>query len=75
MRPAASRITATAIQGFYRRLSEDPAKPEVWDKENVSRILEAWGDTPGPEALALRSVRRDKRLAALKAHKRSQSDT
>ena len=29
--------------GFYRRLSADPAKPEVWDEENVSRILERLG--------------------------------
>jgi 3-hydroxyacyl-CoA dehydrogenase len=61
--------------GFYRRLSQDPAKPHVWDEENVSRILDAWGDAPGPEELARRSARRDKRLAALKAHKQSQSDT
>ncbi|QRM33955.1 3-hydroxyacyl-CoA dehydrogenase [Microvirga sp. VF16] len=60
--------------GFYRRLSEDPAKPDVWDKENVSRILEAWGQTPEPDALARRSAWRDKRLAALKAHKHSQPD-
>ena len=61
--------------GFYRRLSQDPAQPHVWDEENVSRILEAWGDAPGPEELARRSARRDRRLAALKAHKQSQSDT
>ncbi|KLK94531.1 3-hydroxyacyl-CoA dehydrogenase [Microvirga vignae] len=60
--------------GFYRRLSEDPAKPHVWDKENVSRILQAWGEAPGPDVLARRSAWRDKRLAALKAHKQSQSD-
>ena len=61
--------------GFYRRLSQDPAKPHVWDTENVSRILDAWGDAPGPDELARRSARRDRRLAALKAHKQSQSDT
>ena len=33
--------------GFYRRLSADPAKPDVWDEENVSRILDAWGAMPG----------------------------
>ena len=60
--------------GFYRRLSENPAKPEVWDRANVSRILEAWGEAPGSDALARRSVWRDKRLAALKAHKQSQPD-
>jgi L-gulonate 3-dehydrogenase len=60
--------------GFYRRLSADPAKPEVWDEENVSRILEAWGGSPDASALARRSAWRDKRLAALKAHKNSQPD-
>src|SRR5215218_7330596 len=29
--------------GFYRSLSADSAKPDVWDEENVSRILDAWG--------------------------------
>jgi len=48
---------------------QDPAQPHVWDEENVSRILEAWGDAPGPDELARRSARRDKRLAALKARK------
>jgi 3-hydroxyacyl-CoA dehydrogenase len=61
--------------GFYRRLSEDPAKPQVWDRENVSRILEAWGEAPTPDDLARRSAWRDRRLAALKAHKQSQPET
>jgi 3-hydroxyacyl-CoA dehydrogenase len=60
--------------GFYRSLSADPAKPEVWDEDNVSRILDAWGGTPSAEMLARRSAWRDKRLAALKAHKKSQSE-
>jgi L-gulonate 3-dehydrogenase len=60
--------------GFYRSLSEDPAKPDVWDKDNVSRILEAWGGTPSSETLAHRSAWRDKRLAALRAHKNSQPE-
>jgi 3-hydroxyacyl-CoA dehydrogenase len=59
--------------GFYRRLSADPATPQVWDTENVGRILEAWGEPPGPEALARRSAWRDSRLAALRAHKKSQT--
>jgi L-gulonate 3-dehydrogenase len=59
--------------GFYRRLTADPALPEVWDGENVSRILDAWGEAPGPDALARRSAWRDSRLAALKAHKKLQT--
>ena len=60
--------------GFYRSLSADPAKPDVWDEENVSRILDAWGAMPGADTLAHRSAWRDKRLAALKAHKQSQPE-
>ncbi|PVE20733.1 3-hydroxyacyl-CoA dehydrogenase [Microvirga sp. KLBC 81] len=61
--------------GFYRRLTEDPAKPQVWDKENVSRILDAWGEAPTPDELARRSAWRDRRLTALKAHKQSQPES
>jgi 3-hydroxyacyl-CoA dehydrogenase len=60
--------------GFYRSLSADPAKPEVWNEDNVGRILEAWGGTPSADTLAYRSIWRDKRLAALKAHKKSQPE-
>src|SRR3954447_19075397 len=60
--------------GFYRRLSEDPPAPEVWDGPNVERILSAWGGTPSSDALARKSAGRDARLAGLKAHKRGQRD-
>jgi L-gulonate 3-dehydrogenase len=60
--------------GFYRRLAADPAGPQIWDKENIDRILGAWGGTPDADVLARRSSWRDKRLAALIAHKRSQPD-
>jgi L-gulonate 3-dehydrogenase len=60
--------------GFYRRLASEPPPPEVWDAGTVNRILEAWGEGPEGEAIARRSAWRDRRLAALKAHKRSQSD-
>ena len=59
--------------GFYRRVSENPPSPTVWDAENVSRILAGWGDTPGPDELARKTAARDRRLAALKAHKRTQT--
>jgi 3-hydroxyacyl-CoA dehydrogenase len=60
--------------GFYRRLTADPAKPEVWDAENVARVVAAWPHEPSPERLAALSARRDRRLAALRAHKASQAD-
>jgi L-gulonate 3-dehydrogenase len=60
--------------GFYRRLSTEPPKPEVWDQANAERILKAWGATPDAGTLARRTAWRDRRLAALRAHKRSQPD-
>jgi L-gulonate 3-dehydrogenase len=60
--------------GFYRRLAADPAGPEVWDAPNVERVLAAWGRTATPEEVSAGGRRRDRRLAALGAHKRAQSD-
>ena len=60
--------------GFYRRLASEPPPPEVWDAGTVNRVLDAWGEGPDGETIARRSAWRDRRLAALKAHKRSQSD-
>jgi 3-hydroxyacyl-CoA dehydrogenase len=58
---------------FYRRLSADAAKPEVWDDTNVARVLNAWGEPPDPRAVSAKSAWRDQRLAALRAHKAGQS--
>ena len=61
--------------GFFRRLAGEPAGPEVWDASNVERVLAAWGDEPGPDEVASRSLWRNARLAALQAHKRAQPDS
>ena len=58
--------------GFYRRLAEAPPAPAVYDAENVARIVAEWGGTPDGHALASMTARRDRRLAALAAHKRQQ---
>lgn len=60
--------------GFYRRLAADPAKPEVWDGPTVARLLAGWGEPPDAARLAARSAWRDRRLAALKAHKAAQPE-
>jgi L-gulonate 3-dehydrogenase len=60
--------------GFYRRLAADPAKPEVWDGPTVDRLLAGWGETPDADRLTARSAWRDRRLAALKAHKAAQPE-
>lgn len=59
---------------FFRRLGADPPKPETWDDASVARVLEAWGTAPGADGIAKRSQWRDRRLAALRAHKRSQPE-
>jgi 3-hydroxyacyl-CoA dehydrogenase len=60
--------------GFYRRLQAEPAGPDVYGDDKVARILGEWGGTPGPERLAARTTWRDRRLAALRAHKKAQPD-
>lgn len=55
--------------GFYRRLSADPARPEVWDQPNVAAILAQWHAPLTPEQHAAQEAGRDRRLAALRAHK------
>src|ERR1043166_5913054 len=59
--------------GFYRRLQSAPAGPEVYGDDNVARILAEWGGAPSSEHLAARTRRRDRRLAALRAHKKAQA--
>jgi len=59
--------------GFYRRLQAAPAGPEVYSESNVARILGEWGAAPGSEQLAARTRWRDRRLAALRAHKKAQA--
>jgi L-gulonate 3-dehydrogenase len=58
--------------GFYRRLQAAPAGPEVFEPENIERVLAQWGQASSRERLDARSHWRDRRLAALIAHKRAQ---
>jgi 3-hydroxyacyl-CoA dehydrogenase len=60
--------------GFYRRLQAAPAGPDVYGDDKVARILGEWGDAPGADQLAARTRWRDRRLAALRAHKRAQPE-
>ena len=55
-----------------RRLTGEPPSPAVWDEANLARILAAWERTPSADEIATASAWRDRRLAALKAHKQSQ---
>jgi L-gulonate 3-dehydrogenase len=65
----------TRYAGFYRRLQADPATPAVYDGDNIARILAAWGNTPSADELEARARWRDRRLAALRAHKKAQPDS
>ena len=58
--------------GSLRQLTSEPPSASVWDEANIGRILSAWGRTPSPDEIAKASAWRDKRLAALKAHKQQQ---
>ena len=52
------------------RLSD--AEPDIYRKPDLDLILRQWGEQSSPERIAERMRWRDSRLAALKAHKRSQ---
>ena len=58
--------------GFYRRLQAAPAGPEVFAPESIARVLAQWEQDASRERLEARSRWRDRRLAALRAHKQSQ---
>jgi 3-hydroxyacyl-CoA dehydrogenase len=60
--------------GFYRNLQAAPAGPDVFEGKNVGRILEEWGRAPDRARLDARMAWRDRRLAALKAHKKAQAE-
>ena len=58
--------------GSMKRIAADPAGPDVFEPDNVARVMAAWGRTPAPDAIARKSAWRDRRLTALQAHKRAQ---
>jgi 3-hydroxyacyl-CoA dehydrogenase len=55
--------------GFYKRVQATAATPDVFEGENMARILDQWPNPP-KEELERKSRWRDRRLAALAAHKR-----
>jgi L-gulonate 3-dehydrogenase len=57
--------------GFYKRLAADPPPPSVYEPPATDVILRQW--TPAP-ALPAKMCWRDRRLAALRAHKLSQPE-
>ncbi len=61
--------------GFYRRLAAAPPAPNVWDAANAAKVAAALGTPAGTSDLAARTRWRDRRLMALAAHKRDQSES
>jgi 3-hydroxyacyl-CoA dehydrogenase len=57
--------------GLQRRQAE-AAGPEAYGAESIDRIMDEWAAAPDPDRLEARSRWRDRRLAALLAHKRGQ---
>jgi L-gulonate 3-dehydrogenase len=60
--------------GFYKELASAAAGPGVYESPNVDRVIAAWPHQPSPERIATLTQRRNERLAALAAHKASQTD-
>lgn len=57
---------------WFRRYVADLPPPSVWDEAAWQRVAAAWGPAPDAEQIANKSRWRDRRLAALAAHKRGQ---
>jgi L-gulonate 3-dehydrogenase len=57
---------------WFRRYLADLPPASVWDDVEWQRAADAWGRKPTPEEIAAKSRWRDRRLAALVAHKRKQ---
>jgi 3-hydroxyacyl-CoA dehydrogenase len=54
------------------KLSSRPVTADVWDEENVGRVVESWGRALSSQAILEKQRWRDDRIATLVAHKRSQ---
>lgn len=61
--------------GFYRELASAPAGPAVYQTPNVDQMIAAWPHQATPERIATLTKRRNERLAALAAHKKTISKT
>ena len=59
--------------GFYKRLQAAPATPDVYETQNTSSVIRSWGAPLGDARHAAKTRWRDRRLAALVAHKRAQT--
>lgn len=58
--------------GFYKELAAEAAGPDVYQSPNVDRVIAAWPHQPTADRIAALTARRNERLAALAAHKKTQ---
>jgi 3-hydroxyacyl-CoA dehydrogenase len=57
--------------GFYREFASAPAGPAVYQSPNVDQVIAAWPYQATAERIATLTKRRNERLAALTAHKKT----
>jgi L-gulonate 3-dehydrogenase len=57
---------------WFRRYMADLPPASTWDDGNWQKVAAAWGPAPKATEVAKKSLWRNKRLAALAAHKRAQ---
>lgn len=57
---------------FFRRLAAEAGGPEVWADERIAQVASEWGTPPDPDVHEQKSAWRNRRLAALAAHKASE---
>jgi len=60
---------------FFRRLASEPPAPGVWGDDNAAKVGAELGPPAGAAEIDTRMRWRDRRLMALAAHKREQSDS
>lgn len=60
--------------GFYRSLAADPPSATIWDSANVQQVASQLEPSPTQAERDARMRWRDKRLLALRRHKRNESD-
>ena len=61
--------------GLYRRVAADPARPDVWQGACAQRVTAALGAPLTASQREARTQWRDRRLLALRAHKRRQDES
>lgn len=56
------------------KIAGEMAGAEAWSEASMAKVIEAWGPAPSAEEHARRTAERDRRLAALAAHKATQTN-